>query len=347
LYRFLGPGEKEVKKMKHVNVMIIGGGQVGLSASYVCQQKGISHRVLDAEARIGDSWRKRYDSLSLFTPQRYSTLFDFSYPFSLENNTPTKDEFADYLEAFAVSFSLPVSLHTEVYEVKKEKDSFILSTSQGKYSADFVIVASGGFQVPFFPETATHIPHSILSVHSSQYKNRSQIKGKRVAVIGGGNSGMQIAKELSKDYHVTLSTSDKPWFIPPIFLGKSIFYWFEIFGILHAKRDSFIGKRLRKRKDPIFDNEAKVLIEKQHIELKPRLISFENGELRFQDDSRTQADTIIWCTGFDHDFSWINVPDRDPNLFFLGLPWLRAKSSSLICGAEREAKEVVNQMMES
>lgn len=216
-----------------LDVIIIGAGQAGLSISYYLQQGGYNFVILDGEKRIGDSWRNRYDSLVLFTPRSYSSLPGMKLEGD-ENAFPTKDEVADYLERYANRFSLPVQMETTVHKVQKINNTFEISTDKGVFHSEHVIIAPGAFQKPFIPSISQNLSQEVFQIHSSQYQSPEMIPEGSVLVVGGGNSGTQIATELAESRDVTIAISQPFKFLPLKIMGKSIFYWLEKMGLLYA-----------------------------------------------------------------------------------------------------------------
>lgn len=192
---------------------MIGAGQADLAMGYYLNQSKISYMIVDKNQRIGDIWRKRYDSLVLFSPKAYSSLPGMPLPVDSEDY-PTKDEVADYLESYAKQFSIPVHSNTCVDRVESVAKGFKVSTTHKEYFAKKVVVATGPFQKPLVPPFSKSIPEDVLQIHSSEYRNSSQLIEGTVLVVGGGNSGAQIAVELSKEREVYLSVGHKLKFVP-------------------------------------------------------------------------------------------------------------------------------------
>lgn len=204
-------------------VLVIGAGQAGLSLGYYLKKNNISFLLLDQSDEIGDSCRNRYDSLKLFTPRSYSSLPGLAL-IGDPNGYPTKAEISDYLSQYAKAFSLPVKLQAVIAKLEKEGDCFVLSTSQGEYRSKQVVVATGPFQQPNIPEFSKLLSDEVLQLHSSEYKNPDQLQTGTTVVVGGGNSGAQIAVELADhSENVYLSVGHKPKFLPQVLGGKSIF----------------------------------------------------------------------------------------------------------------------------
>ncbi|MFD2442451.1 flavin-containing monooxygenase [Bacillus sp. CGMCC 1.16607] len=334
------------------DVVVIGGGQAGLSMGYFLKKSHMKFIILDNQKRIGDSWRKRYDSLVLFTPRSHSSLPGLPLE-GAQNVFPTKDEMADYLERYARTFDLPIQCEVEVEKVYKEGGIFYIQTGQSVIQAKRVIIATGPFQTPRIPTFSKKLPQEIVQLHSSQYKNSSQLKEGSVLVVGGGNSGTQIAVELSKTHDTFLSVGQKIRFLPLSLAGKSIFWWFEKIGILKANRHSTIGKRFKKLGDPIFGYELKEKIKNQSVKLKGRSTTIHTDEVVFEDGSKMKVENIIWATGFVSEYPWLHIPNvmtssgqvrhergitEINGLYFLGLPWQYRRGSALILGVGDDAE---------
>jgi len=188
--------------------VVIGGRKAGLAVGYCLKQHGLPFVILDENARIGDAWRKRWDSLRLFTPGRYDGLPGMPFPGS-PSSYPTKDETADYLEAYAREFELPFRAGVKVDRLSKAGDRFEVG-GWGKHTlfAENVVVATGAFNTPRVPAFARELDESIVQLHSKEYRNPSQIQKGAVLVVGAGNSGAEIAIELAPHHKTWLSGPD-------------------------------------------------------------------------------------------------------------------------------------------
>ncbi|OLN23198.1 oxidoreductase [Domibacillus antri] len=341
--------------------VIIGAGQAGLAMGHYLKQFNQSFIILDKNHEIGDEWRKRYDSLVLFTPRMYSSLPGLPLEGD-PHNFPAKDEIAQYLKLYAVAFQLPVQLQTEVTRVWKEHNRFHVQTNDQEYEAENVVIASGPFQTPNIPGFARYLSPHILQLHSSQYKNPADLVEGNVLVVGGGNSGAQIAVELSNERETYLSVSQKMTFFPMKIGNKSIFWWFDKAGIYKAPRDSWIGKKIQAGGDPIFGTELKDALASGAVIQKSRAVDGESTMIRFQDHSALEVQNIIWSTGFTADYSWLEVKgalndERRPvhqrgvtqieGLYFLGLPWQYRRGSALLQGVGHDAKYIAEHIQKS
>ena len=184
--------------------MIIGGGQAGLSTGYHLATRGLPFVILDANERIGDAWRKRWDSLRLFTPARYDGLPGWPFP-APDWSFPTKDEVAGYLEAYAARFDLPVRTGVHVDGLSRNADRYVVAAGDRRFEADQVVVASGAYQRPRVPAFAAELDPDIVQVHSSEYRDPSQLQEGGVLVVGASNSGAEIALEVSRGHRTWLS----------------------------------------------------------------------------------------------------------------------------------------------
>lgn len=341
-----------------LDILIIGASQAGLAMGYFLKQKKTSFAILGAENRVGGIWRSRYDSLMLFTPKWFSALPGMT----LKGNPgdyATKDEIADYLEAYAASFDLPVQLNERVQSLEKNGKIFSATTKRGTYAAKKIIVATGPFQKAFIPPFAQQLPQEIYQIHTSSYSKPQQLQPGAVLVVGAGNSGAQIAVELYQTREVTLSVGKRLKFFPYEILGKSLFWWFDKIGLYHLTSDTKLGQWIRTKGDPIIGKELKKLIRTEKVKLKPRAKSIVGKAVTFEDGSRLEVQNIIWATGFFSDYSWVKIPNAigengipihrrgvSPigGLFFLGLPWQHNRSSALIGGVGADAESLAKFM---
>ncbi|MEH7383571.1 NAD(P)/FAD-dependent oxidoreductase [Bacillus sp. JJ1533] len=336
------------------DVVVIGAGQAGLAMGSYLKKTNHSFLLLDKAKEIGEVWRKRYDSLTLFTPRVYSELPEFQMN-GPRHGYPTKDEVADYLSIYASYHSFPIKLNTSVNRVTKAGKGFKIEIANETIHTKNVVIATGPFQEPFIPNFAESLSDKVCQIHSSRYKNPEQLKNGPVLVIGGGNSGAQIAVELAKERDVHLSVNQKLTFIPQDIGGKSIFWWFDKFGILKANATSRLGTFIKNRPDPIFGSELKKAIKSRKITLKPRTVNIKEDTFFFQDKSDLEVSNVVWATGYKSNYQWLHIPEvLDQNgkphqhkgitnikgLYFLGLPWQSRRGSALLQGVADDAKYI-------
>lgn len=341
-------------------VLIIGAGQAGIAMSYQLKQKGIeNHLMVDIYDCIGDVWRFRYQSLVLFTPRLYSALPGLKMKGN-PNSYPTKNEMANYLEEYVAYFDLPHKMNTMVRRIEKKNGHFNIHTENETFQSKRVIIASGAFQEKFIPPVIKNIDETISHIHSSLYTKPDVLRNGSVLVVGGGNSGAQIAVELSANREeVILAMSHQPKFLPLQILGKSIFYWLEKLQLLYAGTNTIRGRWFRKRNDPIFGKDLKQRIKKQRIKLKPRVTEVNRNQVTFSDGSKLKVSQIIWATGFvpSYDMIRINgaIDERgEPihqrgispigGLYYIGLPWQHSRGSALVCGVGRDAMFLADEL---
>ncbi|USK62469.1 flavin-containing monooxygenase [Peribacillus asahii] len=335
-----------------LDAIVVGAGQAGLSMGYWLSKSNYRFIIIDGRTRIGDTWRKRYDSLTLFTPRCLSALPGLALK-GKPQGFPTKDEIADYLEQYALTFDLPIQMETEVISMDKQDDIFFLTTTKGTFQTRQVTIATGPFQTPFIPEIAKNLSPKVFQIHSSSYREPSQLKSGNTVIVGGGNSGGQITVEIASKKKVFLSVGQKPRYLPLSIFGKSTFWWFNQIGLLKVNRDSIIGQKIRSVGDPIFGFELKNYIRDGKITILPRTIKCEEQTLRFLGGEELEIQNIIWATGFKSSYHWIQIPyacDERGNpihhrgvsnvagLYFLGRPWQNNRSSALLTGVGSDAE---------
>lgn len=338
---------------------MVGGGQAGLAVGYYLAKRGRDFVILDANDRIGASWRKRWDSLRLFTPTRYSGLPGMPF-LAPANAFLTKDEVADYLEAYAARFHLPVRLGTVVDTLSREADHYLLTTDDQRLEAGHVVVATGAFQHPNVPSFADRLDPAIAQFHSNAYHHPTQLQEGAVLVVGAGNSGAEIALELAQTRRTWLAGRDTghlPKRYPPLILEL---YWWLIHQALNA--DNKMGRRFKeltgKKGAPLVGISQKDF-ERTRVERVPPVVGVQDGKPVLQDGSVLSVANVFWCTGFAPDFRWIDLPvfgsdgypvhyrgvvDGEPGLYFLGLPFQYTLTSSLIGGVGRDARYIAEQI---
>lgn len=335
----------------YYETIIIGAGQAGLALAFYLKKAGTSFVMLDANQQLGESWRNRYDSLKLFTPRSHCSLPGYRFP-GQQNGYPSKDEVADYLIEYGQTFAFPIVFNHPVVKVTKHNGMFcIVTKDNSNYFSKNAVIATGPFRSPVYPSFSQSISKSIFQIHSEYYRRPAQLKKGTVLIVGGGNSGMQIAAELSVDRRVYVSISRKPKYLPYEIGNRSIFWWLQKTGILKATANSRIGKFLRKN-DPIIGTETKHLIRTGKISLLPRTMGYAKNEFYFANTKRLAPDNIIWATGYYNTYSWIEIPgvldvngrpihtrgvSKVTGLYFLGKSWLHTRASALLMGAGEDA----------
>jgi putative flavoprotein involved in K+ transport len=339
--------------------VIIGGGQTGLTAGYYLARHGRSFVILDANERTGDAWRKRWDSLRLFTPARFNGLPGLPFP-APAWSFPTKDELADYLEAYAARFELPVRAGIGVDRLSKANGRFVVSAGEHRLEAENVVVATGAHQIPKVPAFAPQLDRGIVQLHSSEYRNPSQLQEGDVLLVGAGNSGAEIAAELSRRHRTWLAgpkTGEVPvrhGSLPARFGFRAI----RFFGHHVLRVDTRIGRKLGpkliSKGDPLIRTKLKDLVA-AGVERVPRVVGVRDGLPMLEDDRVLDVANVVWCTGFQTDFRWIDLPvfdddgqpqhyrgvvESEPGLYFLGLLFLYSLSSDVLPNGGRDAEYI-------
>lgn len=330
------------------DVLIIGGGQSGLALGYHLARQGRSFLILDAAEQVGHAWRSRWDSLRLITPCPYNDLPGMPFP-GEPWSFPTKDETADYLARYAKTFDLPLRLGTRVTSVRAVGDAYEVRTASTTFEARNVVCATGPFQKPHLPLGAA-TSTSPLQLHSTQYRNPSRIPPGKVLVVGCGNSGAGIARELSATHEVHLALG-RTAASPRTLLGRDYFWWAHTLRLTEVTRDSWLGQKMRQGPDGIIGPGPEELARTHGITLHPRVQDVDGQRVTFVDGRSVEVNTLLWATGFRPDYGWLEVPVLDergapvhqrgvtaaPGLYFLGLKWLYRADSSLLGGVGRDA----------
>lgn len=325
------------------DVIVIGAGQAGLALGHHLARRGSDFLLLDAGPEVGHSWRNRWDSLRLFSPAQYDSLPGLPFPAPRDMH-PSKDDVADYLAAYAARFDLPVQLDSPVHALHPADDGFAVTTPTDVLHAKQVVVATGPFQAPHTPALAEQLDASVPQLHSADYRNAAQLGDNRhVLVVGGGNSGLQIAGELADRCSVTVAMGSKSLELPQRVAGRDLFFWLTRAGFFTVATESRIAGRLRSRGDIVIGTRSSWL-RRRGIDLRPRLSGFSGRTAHFADGTSTTVDAVVWATGYRPDHSWLEVPgvvvdgrvrhDRGvaevPGLYFLGLPWQTCRGSALL-----------------
>lgn len=323
------------------DVVVIGAGQAGLAIGHFLGKQGRRFMILEAADSIVSAWRSRWDSLVLFTPRRYDALPGLAFPGD-PDGYPTRDEVIAYLERYAAHFQLPIALSSPVRSLEREGDTFILHAGERRIVADQVVVATGPFQVPNMPALAGGLSDEVFQTHSMGYRRPADVPEGRVLVVGGGNTGFQIAKELaaSREVHLAIGSRQTP--LPQRLLGRDLFWWLTKLGLLSKTVESRLGQRARGRDTLIGSSPREV--KRRGVQIRPRTVRAEGRTIGFADGSELEVDAVIWATGYRPDHSWLELPVTDddgrlrhrrgvtevPGLYFLGLSWQHTRGSALL-----------------
>jgi putative flavoprotein involved in K+ transport len=350
-------------RTERIDTVVVGAGQAGLSVGYHLKRRGIPFVILDAGPRVGDVWRRRWDSLRLFTPAKFAGLDGLPYP-AAPNAFPTKDEFADYLEAYARHFALPVRLGVRVERLSRQAEGFLLVAGSECFEARNVVVAMANYQRPRTPPFACELSPEIRQMHSVEYQNPHQLRPGGALVVGAGNSGAEIALEISVD-HPTLLAGPDTGHVPFRIDGLAA----RLLLVRLVLRVAFhriltvatpIGRRIRAK--VLHSGGALVRVKPRDlaaagIRRVDRVAGVRDGRPLLADGRLLDVANVVWCTGFHPGFAWIDLPVFDgdgeprhhrglvaeqPGLFFVGLHFLYAFSSTMIHGVGRDAARIAD-----
>jgi putative flavoprotein involved in K+ transport len=346
------------------DTVVIGGGQAGLSAGYYLQKAGRSFVILEGSARIGDVWRERYDSLRLFTPAWAVRLPGWRFPGGV---TPTKDELADYLEAYAARFQLPVRTAARVDGVGRDGDGFVVTAGEHTIRAANVIAATGASRDARVPALAAELDPSIVQLHSTEYRNPSQLRDGGVLVVGAGNSGADISLEVSATHETWLSGPIRghiPFDVDTGFARHVGFRVVRFIGLHVLTIRTPIGRKVRvksaTRGDPLVRVKPKWL-DAAGVHRVGKTVAVRDGLPVLEDGTALEVANVIWCTGFRHDLSLIDLPifgedgrpmhergvvTSEPGVYFVGLPFQYSMGSDVLPGVGRDAKYVVRHLLQ-
>ena len=344
------PGEQVL------DVVVVGGSQAGLAMAWQLQRQGLNFVVVEAGPEVGHVWRSRWDSLKLFTPSQYDALPGLAFPAPVDTY-PTKDPVADYLQAYTTAFDLPIRLNARVIRLSKTDDGFEVRTADEVFRARQVVVATGPFQVPFVPPQARGFDPSVTQLHSADYRNPQALPEGPVLVVGGGNSGFQIAEELAATRTVDLSIATRYPMLPQRLAGRDLFWWLTRLGLLRVTVASRPGRRMSRRDFVIGTNRRR--LEGKGVRFRPRLVDAEGRTVRFADHRLLEdVGVVVWATGYRPDYGWLQIPGvvregqvvhrrgvtEVPGLYFLGLSWQHTRGSALLGFVNDDAAFLADQI---
>jgi putative flavoprotein involved in K+ transport len=338
------------------DVIVVGGGQAGLAIGYFLARQGRDFMILEAAAEPAAAWRERWDSLKLFTSARYDALPGLAFP-GPPDRYPGRDEIVEYLTDYVRHFDLPVQLDSAVRAIRKTGGTYLVELHDRAYEADQVVVATGPFQVPFVPAIAERLDPEVVQLHSTAYRSPDAIPDGPVLVVGGGNTGFQIAEELSGSREVHLSIGSRQTPLPQRILGRDLFWYLDATGLIRKTTASRIGRRMEGR-DTLIGSTPRAIRHRHGVRLHGRAIDAGGRTVEFSDGTKLDVGAVIWATGFRVDHSWVDVPVFDdagrllhrrgvtdsPGLYFLGLSWQHTRGSALLGWVKDDAEHIAQQI---
>lgn len=342
---------------EEVDILVIGGGQAGLAMGYHLAERGLTFVIADANPEVGHAWRSRWQSLKLFTAGQFNNLPGMEFP-AASDSYPGKDDVADFLQAYVGKFDLPVRLDTTVTRLSRADDGgYLAETTTGAIQADQVVVATGPFQVPFTPEIAGELDPDLAQLHSAAYRSPDDLPDGRVLVVGGANSGQQIALELSDSREVDIAVGEKLPTLPQRPLGRDIWWWLTATRLARVPVSSRLGQRLSER-DVVIGGGLREL-RRQGVGVRPRVTGASGRTITFEDGDSADYDGVAWATGFRIDHSWIDLPHikdergqvkhvrgvtEAPGLYLLGMTWQHTRTSALLGWVGNDAAFLADQI---
>jgi putative flavoprotein involved in K+ transport len=341
---------------EHREVVVVGGGQAGLAVGYFLAQEGRRFAILEAADEPGAAWRSRWDSMRLFTPVRFDSLPGLAFPGD-PDRYPGRDDVVAYLTDYARHFELPVELGSPVRSVRpRDGGGFLVGLADRTYEADQVVVATGPFQVPFTPAIAEGLGGDVVHMHSSRYAAPADLPAGTVLVVGGGNTGYQIAGELAQSRQVHLAVGERQTPLPQRILGRDLFRYLQATGLMNRTATSRIGRRMKERETLIGSSPRAA--RRQGVTMRPRATGAEGRSVTFADGSTLEVDAVVWATGYRLDHSFVELPVFEddgrlrhrrgvtdvPGLYFLGLPWQHTRGSALLGWVKDDAQFIARRI---
>src|SRR3954463_7847968 len=346
----LGARARSGMRPEHYDVVVIGGGQAGLAIGPPLAQEARRFPILEASGEPAAAWRSRWDSLRLFTSVRYDSLPGLDFPGD-PNSYPSRDDVIAYLTDYARRFELPVEFDSRVQAVRaRDGGGFRVELADRTYEADQIVVATGPFQVPFTPAMAADLSDEVVQLHSSRYRSAGGLPPGAALVVGGGNTGFQIAAELAQSREVHLAVGARQTPLPQRILGRDLFRYLEATGLMNKTVTSPIGQRMKDRETLIGSSPRRA--RRQGINMLPRATGARGSTVTFAEGSEVAVAAVVWATGFRLDHSFVALPIFDaggqvkhqrgvtevPGLYFLGLPWQHTRGSALLGWVKDDAE---------
>jgi putative flavoprotein involved in K+ transport len=354
---------------ERIETVIVGGGQAGLAVGYHLKKRKRPFVILDANERVGDSWRKRWPSLRLYSPAVADALPGMPFP-APPHSFPTGNEMADYLGSYAERFELPVRTGVAVEGLEKNGTGYRVTARELRFEADNVVIATGVFQHehPVIPELAVELDPRIRQLHSADYRGPEQLQEGAVLVVGAAHSGGDIAYEVARAGFRTVLSGRDTGQIPLNLEGRLARIAFPVMRFV-ATRVLTVSTPIGRKARAAIRTHGGPLLRVKRADLEAagvervfeRTVGVDGGQPVLADGRVLEVANVIWCTGFRNDYGWIRFPlpldgegfpeqergaaPSSPGLYFVGMPFLHSFASMLIIGASRDSKRVAQQIV--
>jgi putative flavoprotein involved in K+ transport len=325
----------------HYEVVIVGAGQAGLALGYYLAEQGRKFVIVDRAPDVASAWSARWESLTLFTPRRYDALPGLDFPGD-PDGYPGRDEVVAYLRDYAARFDLPLRLGNEATRLTLDDTGFVIALGDGEITADQVVVATGAFEQPRVPGFAGELADDLVQMHSTGYRRPAELPPGRVLVVGGGNTGYQIAEELAGTHEVHLAVGTRQMPLPQRLLGRDAFWWLTKTGIIYKSTETKFGQRASTKETLVGYSPRK--LKRLGVTFHSRATRATGQTVQFEDGGALDVDAVIWATGFRSDYGWIDLPLTDDQgrvrhkrgvtevrgLYMLGMQWQFTRGSALL-----------------
>ena len=339
------------------DVVVVGAGQAGLAIGYYLARRGHNFLILERADDVASAWRERWDSLTLFTPRAYNSLPGLDFP-GESDGYPGRDEVVDYLRSYAARFDLPIALGTGATSLVREHGRFVVGTDSGAVVAQQVVLATGAFQQPRVPDFASSLEGRVVQMHSTGYRTPADLPPGRALIVGGGNTGYQIAEELAGTHEVHLAVGTRQMPLPQRLLGRDAFWWLTKTGLIEKSVETRLGRKASAKETLVGSTPRKA--KRRGVVFHGRASAAAGRTVRFADGDSLEVDGVIWATGFRSDYGWIDLPITDANgrlvhrrgltdvagLFMLGMQWQWTRGSALLGFVKDDAAFIAERIAE-
>ncbi|GAB2767705.1 NAD(P)-binding domain-containing protein [Streptomyces bullii] len=343
--------------MEHADLIVIGAGQSGLATAALAPRHGFARTlVLEADEAPGGAWPRYYDSLTLFSPARYSSLPGMRFPGD-GDRYPTRDEVVDYLRDYARRLTAEIHTSTTVSSVTRQDGAWSVRAEDGReFTARAVIAATGDYGTPYLPDLPGRAEFAGRVLHAAAYRSPDVFAGQRLVVVGGGNSAIQIAAELGGVADTTLATRRPIGWLAQRPLGRDLHWWFRYTGLDIAP----IRRLLQKAPVSVLDDgRYRTALHEHGVDQREMFTRFTSDGVVWGDGSKEAVDAVILATGYRPAFPYLTgsgALDADgrprqrggiaivPGLGFVGMEFQRSFSSKTLRGAGRDAGRVLSRL---